>query len=46
MKNLLKDFRETNVMPIPLLVDKDGLVLNYDEEDGYLSYAEIIKAAE
>ena len=46
MKNLLKDFRETNVMPIPLLVDKDGLVLNYDEEDGFLSYAEIIKAAE
>lgn len=45
MNSLLKDFKETNAMPIPLLVDKDGFVLNYDEEDGRLSYIKIFEAA-
>lgn len=45
MKSMLKDFKETNAMPIPLLVDKDGHVLNYDEEDGHLSYIKIFEAA-
>ena len=44
-KSLLKDFKETNAMPIPLLVDKDGYVLNYDKEDGHPSYVEIFQAA-
>lgn len=44
-KSLLRDFKETNAMPIPLLVDKDGYVLNYDEEDGHLSYIKIFEAA-
>ena len=44
-KSLLKDFKETNAMPIPLLVDKDGYVLNYDKEDGHPSYMEIFQAA-
>jgi thiol-disulfide isomerase/thioredoxin len=45
LKSLLKDFKETNAMPIPLLVDKDGVVLNYDKEDGYPSYSAIFGAA-
>ena len=45
LKSLLKDFKETNAMPIPLLVDKDGYVLNYDKEDGYPGYSEIFQAA-
>ena len=45
MKSLLKNFKETNAMPIPLLVDKDGFVLNYDDKNGYPSYLEIINAA-
>lgn len=45
LKSLLKDFKETNAMPIPLLVDKDGYVLNYDKEDGHPSYVEIFQAA-
>ncbi|MBP9994679.1 MAG: hypothetical protein KBT67_07060 [bacterium] len=45
LKSLLKNFREINAMPIPLLVDKDGFVLNYDEEDGRPSYLEIFQAA-
>lgn len=44
MKSLLKDFRETNAMPIPLLVDREGYVLNY-EEYGNLSYVKIFEAA-
>ncbi len=44
MKSLLKDFRETNAMPIPLLVNKDGFVLNY-EEDGDLGYVKIVEVA-
>ena len=46
MKSLLNNYKRTNAMPISLLVDKNGIVLNYDEEDGHLSYAEIFKAAE
>lgn len=45
MKSLLKNFRKTQAMPIPLLVDKNGIVLNYDE-NGSSSYVEIFKAAE
>ena len=45
LKSLLKDFKETNAMPIPLLVDKDGYVLNYDKEDGHPSYVEIFQSA-
>lgn len=45
LKSLLKNFKEINAMPIPLLVDKDGFVLNYDEEDGHPSYVEIFQAA-
>ena len=46
MNNLFNNYKKTNAMPIPLLVDKNGIVLNYDKEDGHLSYAEIFKAAE
>ena len=42
MLGLLKDYRKTNAMPIPLLVGRDGLVENYDEEDGRYGYAKII----
>lgn len=45
LKSLLKNFKEINAMPIPLLVDKDGYVLNYDKEDGRPSYLEIFQAA-
>jgi hypothetical protein len=45
MKKLLKNYKKSKAMPIPLLVDKNGFVLNY-EEDGDLSYLEIFKAAE
>ena len=45
MKSLLKNYRKTQAMPIPLLVDKNGIVLNYDE-NGSLSYMEIFNAAE
>lgn len=42
MLGLLKDYRKTNAMPIPLLVSRDGLVENIDEEDGRYGYAKII----
>ena len=42
MHKLLNNYRNTNAMPIPLLVNKDGGVENYDEEDGYYSYIKII----
>ena len=45
MKKMLKNYKKSNGMPIPLLVDKNGFVLNY-EEDGDLSYLEVFKAAE
>jgi len=42
MIGLLKDYRKTKAMPIPLLVSRDGHVENYDEEDGHYGYAKII----
>ena len=39
---LLKDYRKTNAMPIPLLVSRAGRVENIDEEDGRYGYAKII----
>lgn len=45
MLGLLKDYRKTNAMPIPLLVGRDGLVKNIDEEDGHYGYAKIIYMA-
>ena len=41
MLSLLKDYRKTKTMPIPLLVNKDGYVENYDEEDGHYGYTKI-----
>ena len=41
MLSLLKDYRKTKAMPIPLLVNKDGHVENYDEEDGHYGYTKI-----
>lgn len=41
MLSLLKEYRKTKVMPIPLLVNKDGHVENYDEEDGHYGYTQI-----
>ena len=41
MLSLLKDYRKTKAMPIPLLVNRDGLVENYDEEDGHYGYTKI-----
>ena len=41
MLDLLKDYRKTKAMPIPLLVNKNGLVENYDEEDGHYGYTKI-----
>ena len=41
MHSLLKDYRKTKAMPIPLLVNKNGLVENYDEEDGHYGYTKI-----
>ena len=45
MKKLLKDYKKFNGFPIPLLVDKEGVVLNRDEKDNYYSYLEIFQAA-
>lgn len=45
MKKLLKGYKKFNGFPIPLLVDKDGVVLNRDEKDNYYSYLEIFQAA-
>lgn len=42
MLGLLKDYRKTKAMPIPLLVNRDGFVENYDEEDNHYGYAKII----
>lgn len=41
MLSLLKDYRKTKAMPIPLLVNNDGHVENYDEEDGHYGYTKI-----
>ncbi|MBQ6084108.1 MAG: hypothetical protein IJK92_07140 [Bacteroidales bacterium] len=45
MKKLLKDYIKFNGYPIPLLVDKDGVVLNRDEKNNYYDYREIFQAA-
>ena len=45
MKKLLKDYKKFNGFPSPLLVDKDGVVLNRDEKDNDYSYVEIFQAA-
>lgn len=45
MKKLLKDYKKLNGFPIPLLVDKDGVVLNRDEKNNYYDYWEIFQAA-
>ena len=45
MKKLLKDYKKFNGYPIPLLVDKEGFVLNYDAKIKHYSYWEIIQAA-
>lgn len=42
MLSLLKDYRKTKAMPIPLLVSRDGVVENYDEEDRHYGYSKII----
>ena len=46
MKKLLKGYKKFNGFPIPLLVDKDGVVLNRDEKNNYYDYLEIFQAAE
>jgi len=43
--NLPAAFGKMNAYPIPLLVDKDGFVLNYDAQSKYYSYWEIFQAA-
>ena len=45
MKIILKDYKKFNGFPIPILVDKDGFVLNYDAKSKYYSYWEIFQAA-
>lgn len=47
MKKLLKDYKKFNGFPIPILVDKNGYVLNYDTDEKYChySYWEIFQAA-
>ena len=46
MKKLLKDYKKFNGFPIPILVDKNGYVLNYDaDSELYYSYWEIFQAA-
>lgn len=46
MKKLLKDYKKFNGYPIPLLVDKDGVILNRDTDKNLpYGYWEIIQAA-
>lgn len=45
MKSILKDYKKFNGFPIPILVDKNGYVLNYDAKSKYYSYWEIFQAA-
>ena len=45
MKKILKDYKKFNGYPIPILVDKDGVVLNRDDKNNYYDYWEIIQAA-
>ncbi len=45
MKKILKDYKKFNGFPIPILVDKNGSVLNYDSESKNYGYWEIFEAA-
>lgn len=46
MKKILKDYKKFNGYPIPLLVDKDGVILNRDtDKNSPYGYWEIIQAA-
>lgn len=45
MKRILKDYKRHNGMPIPLLVDRDGFVKNYDKKRKSYDYWEIFQAA-
>lgn len=45
MKSILKDYKKFNGFPIPILVDKNGYVLNYDAKIKHYSYLEIFQAA-
>lgn len=46
MKKILKDYKKFNGYPIPLLVDKDGVILNRDTDKNFpYGYWEIIQAA-
>jgi hypothetical protein len=45
MKSILKDYKKFNGFPIPILVDKNGSVLNYDSESKHYGYWEIFQAA-
>ena len=46
MKSILKDYKKFNGFPIPILVDKNGYVLNCDtNENCHYSYWEIFQAA-
>lgn len=47
MKSLLKGYKKYNGMPIPILVDREGNILNFDTESSIpYRYWEIIQAAE
>lgn len=46
MKSLLKGYKKYNGMPIPILVDKEGNIQNFDNESSNpYKYWEIIQAA-
>lgn len=45
MKRLLRNYRRFNGFPIPLLVDKNGNILNFSEDGGVYGYYEITEAA-
>ena len=46
MKSLLKDYKKYNGMPIPILVDKEGNIQNFDTESNIpYRYWEIIQTA-
>jgi len=45
MKSILENYVKFNGFPIPLLVDKDGFVKNYDTQTKYYDYVEIFLAA-
>lgn len=45
MKKIVKNFKTSNYSPIPLLVDRNGFALNYNEESGHYDYTEIFEVA-